>query len=237
MEDVRRRIEQVKQKHKLLHACSQYPAESTSPKNNSQYFIAIGGVVAGLTIAGLFWLARAIIVGHINFTASATADVIEPREFRKSTEAIAQLNGHVEALTHTVGALEAKLTRVMEITESISGGDEKTVHPSQGTSLASNNLDYAGISNNMSLSRDDHDMPDTREPFVPTHTVKTRLNLRPAASLNSKPITVLKVGEKVQLIHESNGWDFVNTQSDGEGWCSSEFLSPVLPAGQRTSAN
>jgi hypothetical protein len=63
--------------------------------------------------------------------------------------------------------------------------------------------------------------------FVPTHTVRAKLNLRPSASLDTTPIAVLKVGSEVEYIREANGWYYVNTQSHGKGWCSSEYLSSL----------
>ena len=69
----------------------------------------------------------------------------------------------------------------------------------------------------------------TAKAFVPTHTVRANLNLRPSASLNTTPIAVLKVGSEVEYIKEANGWYYVNTQLHGKGWCSSEYLSPLSP--------
>ncbi len=65
--------------------------------------------------------------------------------------------------------------------------------------------------------------------FVPTHTARARLNLRPSASLNTTPIAVLKAGSEVEYIKEADGWYYVNTRSHGKGWCSSEYLSPLSP--------
>lgn len=68
---------------------------------------------------------------------------------------------------------------------------------------------------------------ETGGEFTPTHTVMARLNLRPSASLNTTPITVLKVGAQVEYISETDGWYHVNTKSSGKGWCSSNYLSPL----------
>jgi hypothetical protein len=67
--------------------------------------------------------------------------------------------------------------------------------------------------------------------FVPTHTVNTRLNLRPSTSLDEAPIALLEVGTMVKYIDEENGWYYVDTALHGKGWCASEYLSP-LQAGQ-----
>jgi hypothetical protein len=71
--------------------------------------------------------------------------------------------------------------------------------------------------------------PEAVKPFVPTHTVRANLNLRPSPSLNTTPITVLKAGSDVEYIKEDDGWYFVNTQLHGKGWCSSNYLTSLLP--------
>ena len=76
-------------------------------------------------------------------------------------------------------------------------------------------------------SRSAHMTSEAVKALVPTHTVRARLNLRPSASLNTTPITVLKVGSEVEYIKEADGWYYVNTQLHGEGWCSSEYLSSL----------
>ena len=230
-------MEEVKLKHMRQYAYSQGNTESASSRDISPFLVALGGVVAGLTIAGLIWLARITLADHMNFTAMATADVIQPDKFRNTAGTIAQLNERVEALNHTVSSLEAKLTRVMEITDAISSDNEKHAGSSHQVLSESDEHDSESDSSRVGMSRDIHGVPETREPFVVTHTIKTRVNLRPTTSLNSKPIAVLKVGTEVQYIRESDGWDYVMTQSHGKGWCSSEYLSPVLARKQRTSAN
>jgi len=237
MEDVRRKIEEVKQKHMRQYAYSHGNIESASSRDNSRFLTALGGVVAGLAIAGLFWLARTSLTDHMDFTAVATPDVIQADKFRRSTGTIAQLNERIEALNHTVSSLEAKLTRVREITDAISRDNENRAGSSHQALSESDEHDFESDSGRVSMSRDVREVPETSEPFVATHTVKAKLNLRPTASLDSKPIAVLNVGTKVQYLRESDGWDYVMTQSHGKGWCSSEYLSHVLPGEQRTSAN
>ena len=237
MEEVRRKMEEVRQRHKRLHSYSQSNTEPASSKDPSRYLIAIGGVVAGLTIASLFWLASTTLADHMKFTAVATADVIQPGEFRKSTEAIAQLNKRVEVLGDTVGMLETKLARVMDITDAVSNGNEKHNPPPAQALLESDEHDSARDFNKVRASSDVHGRSETKEPFVATHTVNAKLNFRSAASLKSKPIAILKAGTEVQFLRELDRWDYVSTQSHGEGWVSSKYLSPIFPSEQRTSAN
>ncbi len=78
-------------------------------------------------------------------------------------------------------------------------------------------------------SRSAHLTSEAVKAFVPTHTVRAKLNLRPSASLDTTPIAVLKVGSEVEYIREADGWYYVNTQFHGKGWCSSEYLSSLSP--------
>ncbi len=77
--------------------------------------------------------------------------------------------------------------------------------------------------------RSAHMTSEAVKAFVPTHTVRAKLNLRPSASLDTTPIAVLKVGSEVEYIREADGWYYVNTQFHGKGWCSSEYLSSLSP--------
>jgi hypothetical protein len=74
-----------------------------------------------------------------------------------------------------------------------------------------------------------HMTPEAVKGFVPTHTIKDRLNLRPSSSFDSTPIAVLKAGSEVEYIKEADGWYYVDTPLHGKGWCSSEYLSPLSP--------
>jgi hypothetical protein len=78
-------------------------------------------------------------------------------------------------------------------------------------------------------SRSAHMTSEAVKAFVPTHTVRAKLNLRPSASLDTTPIAVLKVGSEVEYIREADGWYYVNTQFHGKGWCASEYLSSLSP--------
>jgi len=82
-------------------------------------------------------------------------------------------------------------------------------------------------------SRSAHVTSEAVNAFVPTHTVRARLNLRPSASLNTTPIAVLKIGSEVEYIKEADGWYYVNTRSHGKGWCSSEYLSSLSSSKNR----
>jgi hypothetical protein len=79
-------------------------------------------------------------------------------------------------------------------------------------------LDTSGITNSQQ---------EAEITFAPTHTVKTRLNLRPSTSLDEAPIALLDAGTKVRYIDEEDGWYYVDTALHGQGWCASEYLSPL----------
>ena len=81
---------------------------------------------------------------------------------------------------------------------------------------------YVGLN----ASRVVHMTPETEKAFIPTHTVKAKLNIRSSSSLNATPIAVLEAGSEVEYISEADGWYYVNTQFRGKGWCSSDYLSP-----------
>ena len=165
MEEVRRKMEEVRQRHKRLHPYSQSNTESAYSKDPSRYLVAIGGVVAGLAIAGLFWLASTTLADHTSFTASVTTDVIRPGEFRKSTEAITQLNKRVEVLGDTVGMLETKLARVMDITDAVSNGNEKHNPPPAQALLESDEPGPTRDFNKVRGSRDLHGYGQSQAQF------------------------------------------------------------------------
>ena len=237
MERVRQKMEEVIQKQKRLQEQSHATTESRSANDKSQYILALGGVAAGLTIAVIVWLAKSILATeHINMIAPETADVIHPGEIKKSSDVLAQLNERVELLTESISNMEAKLMRVMALNDSISNIEEKYASSSQQDKLESAEvnsaidmyeLDAPGV----------HVASETEKPFVPTHTVNAKLNLRPSASLNSRPSAVLKAGTKVEYISQADGWYYVKTRYNGKGWCSSDYLSPLLPTQEMPSTN
>jgi len=71
--------------------------------------------------------------------------------------------------------------------------------------------------------------PEAVKAFVPTHTVRATLNLRPSPSLDTTPIAILKAGSEIEYIKEDDGWYYVNTQLHGKGWCSSRYLTSLSP--------
>ena len=238
MEHARERIEEIRQQQKRMHKHSQVFAGSDSANIRSQIILALGGVAAGLTLAVIVWLAYPIVTtGHIRKIIPEAVNASHTDEIKRLSDIIAQLNGRVELLTDTVTKLEARLTRVRVVPDSINNTEDIYASSSRGNMHESNEAKSAPTIDKLNASIITQVSAETSKPFIPTHTVKAGLNLRSTTSLDSKPIAVLKVGTKVHYIRESDGWDYVMTQSHGKGWCSSEYLSPVLPREQRTSTN
>ena len=232
MERARHKIEEVIQKQKWLKEQSQAKTE-----NKSQYIIALGGVAAGLTIAVIAWLTMSIVMtDHINMSEADQAVTIHTGVIKKSSNNIAELNERVESLTESVSTLEARLMQIMALTDSIAivKANYAASSPQQIPEPADANSAFDMNDSNASSVVDN--LPETGKAFIPTHTVKTRVNLRPSASLHTTPIAVLNAGTGVEYISKSGGWYYVNTQSHGKGWCSSEYLSPLLPTQRKSPA-
>ncbi len=217
MERVREKMEEVIQKQKRLQEQSQAKTESRSAIDKSQFILAIGGVAAGLTLAVIVWLAKSIVMtDHLNMSAADRDVALHRGEFIKLSDNIAHLNERVGSLTESVSNLEAKLMRVIGLTDSITNIEKK--HAFSFPQQMPESADSSAIQ----IST------ETEEAFNPSHIVKARVNLRPSASLHTTPIAVLNIGTEVEYISKSDGWFYVNTQSHGKGWCSSDHLSPLL---------
>jgi Bacterial SH3 domain len=238
MERVRQKMEEVIQKQKKLQEQSQAKTESRSAKDKSQYIIALGGVAAGLTIAVIVWLAMSIVMtDHINMSEADKAVTIHTGVIKKSSNNITELNERVESLTESVSTLEARLTKIIALTDSIAVVKTNYAASSPQQIPESADANSAFDMNDSSASSVVDNAPEAVKVFIPTHTVKARVNLRPSASLHTTPIAVLNVGTEVEYISKSDGWYYVNTQSHGKGWCSSDFLYPLSSTQRKSSAN
>jgi Bacterial SH3 domain len=230
MERVRQRMEEVIKKQKALQGQYQHKTESIQAKDKSQYMIALGGVAAGLTIAVIIMLAKSLVTkDHNNIFVTDRDKAIHTGEISKPSDEIAILNERVESLTESVSNLEAKLTHVMVLTDSIAIVETNHADSSPQQIPESADANSAFAMNESNGSRAIQTANEAEKAFDPSHTVKARVNLRPSASLHSTPIAVLKVGTEVEYISKSDGWFYVNTRSHGKGWCSSDHLSPLLP--------
>ena len=225
MEDFGRKLQAIKEKQKILHESSQAKSESKSVKK-SQYILVLGGVVAGLTIAVILLLAKMVVLkGNTNLIAQKSAETIHTIEIKKTNNNIAQLNERVELLTESISNLESKLMRIT--VQTASNTDIEKKHTSTSKQYISESDELALNTKEPTASRVVHVTPEAEKAFVPTHTVKDKINLRPSATLDSTPIAVLKAGSEVEYIKEADGWYYVDTPFHGKGWCSSEYLSPL----------
>ena len=223
------KLDEIKQKQKRSYETLQDKIKSSSAKK-SQYILALGGVVAGLTIAVILLLAKMIVVkDNISLIAPKSAESIHTIEIKKTNDNIAQLNERVELITESISNLESNLMRIIVLTDS--NTDVEKVHTSSSKQYIPESVD-AELALDMKkpdASKVLHMTPDAVKAFTPTHTVKARINLRPSSSLNTTPIAVLKVESEVEYIRETDGWYYVDTPFNGKGWCSSEYLSPLSP--------
>ena len=223
------KLERIKQEQKRSYENSQDKIESSSAKK-SQYILALGGVVVGLTIAVILLLTKMIVVkDNISLIAPKSAEIIHTIEIKKTNDNIAKLNERVELITESISHLESNLMRIIVLTDS--NADVEKVHTSSSKQYMPESIDaeLAFDTNKPNASKELHMTPEAVKAFAPTHTVKARINLRPTSSLNTTPIAVLKVGSEVEYISESDGWYYVDTLFHGKGWCSSEYLSPLSP--------
>ena len=214
MEHVSHKMEHLIQRQKQLLEQSQANAKSRSAKDKTPYAMAVGGVAAGLTFALIIWLAKSIITEQIDTSATDRAVAGYTGAIGELSGKIARLSGNIGSLTASVSDLESRITRLMELTESIANMETRysSSHQTSADSTSSTALPMPA---------------ESIRSFVPTHIVKTRVNLRPAASLNTTPIAVLDVGTEVEYLSKSDGWYYVNTRSHGQGWCSSEYLDTL----------
>lgn len=226
MERASHKMEELLKKQKKLLEQSKANTEFRSSKDRSQYIIAIGGVAAGFTIAVIAWLANSVLTtSRLDTSTSETSIAVQSGELAQLNDNIAQLSGRVETLTVSVSNMEAELTHFMERAGSLSNIEAQHVDSSaqqKSESVASTAL---------------HASTEANKAFTPSHVVNARVNLRPAASLNTTPITVLRVGTRVEYIRKSDGWYYVNTQSHGKGWCSSDYLSSLSSRDRKSAAN
>ena len=226
MDQVRQRLNEIRRKQLEMQESSQAAKLKASSKDKSHLVTALIGIAAGITIAVIAWLANSLLIAKD--TEIRTWDLftaIHGKENSKTDERIDQLNDRVELLAESISRLEMRFNQFTESTSTSSDGTEQASStqmdiPETATEDHSDGtveIDNSSITNSRQ---------ETEIAFVPTHTVKTRLNLRPSTSLDEAPIALLDTGTKVRYIDEDDGWYYVDTASHGKGWCASEYLAP-----------
>lgn len=150
--------------------------------------------------------------------ANTAAPEADTPGISKQIDDIALLNERVNSLHNTIMNLEVKLMRVLVLADAFADVDSKVAADHTGSIFDTLEPAAAGTA---------PAAHDTGMEFIPTHTVKTRLNLRPSASVKTTPITLLAAGTPVEYISGTGDWYYVNTEASGQGWCSSSYLSSI----------
>jgi hypothetical protein len=223
MDQVQKRLDEIKQKQLQMQESIQAARSKASSKDKSHLVTALMGIAAGITIAVIAWLTNSLLLTKDAGTSAwDLPSTILGKENSKTDERIDQLHDRVELLAESVSRLEIRFDQFMESANTSGGGTEQSssTHMDIPEDHSDNTveLDTSGITNSQQ---------EAEITFVPTHTVKTRLNLRPSTSLDEAPIALLDAGTKVRYIDEEDGWYYVDTESHGQGWCASEYLSPL----------
>lgn len=227
MDQVRQRLNEIRRKQLEMQESSQAARSEESSKDKSHLFTALIGIAAGITIAFIAWLAYSLLI--TKDTGIRTWDLrsaIYGKKNSRTDERIDQLNDRVELLTESISRLEIRFNQFMELASTSGDGTEQASStqmdvPETATKDHSDHtveLDTSGITNSLQ---------ETVIAFVPTHTVKTRLNLRPSTSQDVAPIALLEAGAMVRYIDKEDGWYYVDTALHVKGWCASEYLSPL----------
>lgn len=163
--------------------------------------------MGGAVLAIALWMNSAGMTGNASITSQETAEAIQARD-------TVALQSDTLGLTKAIDNIAHLYVREESLT-------------AQHDNPAINEAELLFDSMEPTASGIVSTTHATLEEFTPTHTVNAKLNLRPAASLSTTPITVLKVGTYVEYISEIDGWYYVNTESGGKGWCASNYLSSL----------
>ena len=217
-QNIRNKLNEIRQKR--LESEKNIRANETSSTSNDKPLIimALSGVATGLIIAWLIYLF--LSTNDADLIAQKSRIVIYEKEIREANKIIEQLNDRVELLTETISNLEPELVHTNEFME-----DNKIAEKMNSTEQEPSEQARETLQPTTSESQDSAAASATA--FIPTHVVKTRLNLRTSRSLDNVPIGILNTGTEVRYIDEVNGWYYVDTRQLGKGWCASEYLSPL----------
>jgi hypothetical protein len=211
-----------------LQSSTRSSRDSVVASDKSQYMVALGGVIAGITIAIIAWLVWSLMVvkqGIHDTTGSQTA--IQTNTINELSEKIDHLSEQIVVLTDTISDLEKKVATPIKqpgFSANSASRETETRHGEIQTPVST----QASLDNISSETLIKMDVQTGDGAFVPTHRVIERVNLRPNPSTDRPVIATLKVGSEVQYLRESGDWYFVKTESDGDGWVASEYLSSGL---------
>lgn len=237
MDYVKRRLEKVRQQgieEKIQEAMTQHRmsqpatgdrADTGTASIGTSYKVVLFllGLTAGAAVTAMAWWVK------------TDAPAIE-----STGRNIDLLNRRVEQLGEEISGLESGLTRLLELAESAGNRERREAavvtdviaEPAQAVSVPAPDVTAAEVETEAETAAED----GTREPVMvapdeglsPTHSVSSRLNLRPSASLDTIPVAVLPVGTQVEKISETGDWYYVDAGVHGKGWCFSDYLAPLL---------
>lgn len=237
MDYVKRRLEKVRQQgieEKIQEAMTQHRmsqpatgdrADTGTASIGTSYKVVLFllGLTAGAAVTAMAWWVK------------TDAPAIE-----STGRNIDLLNRRVEQLGEEIAGLESGLTRLLELAESAGNRERREAavvtdviaEPAQAVSVPAPDVTAAEVETEAETAAED----GTREPVMvapdeglsPTHSVSSRLNLRPSASLDTIPVAVLPVGTQVEKISETGDWYYVDAGVHGKGWCFSDYLAPLL---------
>ena len=222
-QNIRNKLNEIRQKQLESNTNSQSNKPSPTSNNKSLKIAVLLGVAVGFITV---WLMNSFFsTEDVNLIAQDSRIAIHENKIREANENIEQLNDRVELLTDSISSLKSELTHAIELIE-YNKNDEKTNSTDQEPSAHTEEKPQPTLSDSQVSGITDSAVTSETS-FIPTHVVKTRLNLRRTTSLNDAPIGVLSTGTEVSYIDEANGWYYIDTEQLGKGWCASEFLSPL----------
>ena len=237
MDYVKRRLEKVRQQgieEKIQEAMTQprmsQPATGDEAGSGpasigTAYKVALFllGLTAGAAVTAMAWW------------VATDAPAIE-----STGRNIDLLNRRVEQLGDEIAGLESGLTRLLELAESTANREQSEAAAvtdviaepahAQTVPVAAPEVTAAEAAAETETGTETGEpvMVAPDEGLSPTHSVSSRLNLRPSASLDTIPVTVLPAGTQVEKISETGDWYYVDAGVHGKGWCFSDYLAPLL---------
>ena len=217
-QNIRNKLNEIRQKR--LESEKNIQANETSWTSNDKTLIimALSGVATGLIIAWLIYLS--LSTDDADLIAQKSRIVIYENEISEANKIIEQLHDRIELLAGSISSLEPEIVHTNEFME-----DNKIAEKMDSTGQEPSEQARETLQPTTSESQDSAAASATA--FIPTHVVKTRLNIRTSRSLDNVPIGILNTGTEVRYIDEVNGWYYVDTRQLGKGWCASEYLSPL----------
>lgn len=226
---IRQRLNEIRQKQLDTQQSTREASPAPVSNNNSHYLFAMLGMAAGFIISSVVWMVTPLSkTDDMKIIMPESQVSVDADQISKANEQIARLSGRLELLTQSVNALETRLNRLGDLSSSSTGAEIKPADIFQNHMADAAETETTTGANRLAASGEALSS-NAENPFTPTHSVITNLNLRPSASLDSTPVAILSVGTKVEYMHESGDWYFVNTEEHGKGWCASGYLAPLKP--------